>query len=524
MDLARILTYAAERYPDAVALADGERSWTYAEWTARALKLADGLAGLGVASGDRVAIGMRNGCDHATAFFAAQLLGTVAVPFNFRMKQDGITHVLHDSGARVLLTDSSIAPEVAVGAAAGLGVQRVLAGDPAAASSGSPAPLSLEELLASGEPRERDHVQPEHLSTILYTSGTTGRPKGVPLTHGNAYHRVISYVSSAGPLFGSGARTLGAAPLYHTVGLHWVLCLTVYLNGTYFPLADLSAQSLSTAITGNELTFLFGSPTLYHMLLDDGIARNYPSVTGVGFGSAPMDAGLLAAMTAAFPNACINEVFGTTETSIPFVTRNVAQWPQGALRITADHRVRIVEPGSPDDDPVEVGQPGELLVDMRNEASFRGYWQAPDKTARSVRNGWYHTGDVFQQDGDGSYFIHGRLDDMFISGGENIMPLEIEQLLLAHPAVADAAVVGTPDARWGKVVTAYLVAKQPLSSQQVDEYCRGSSLEDFKRPRRIVFVDTIPRNPSGKIVRGELLELLEQSTALAGSVDAETSI
>jgi 2-furoate---CoA ligase len=511
VDLATMLLNAADRYPDAMALVDGGRSCTYQQWATRVLGLADGLARLGVSKGDRVSIGMQNSADHATAFFAAQTMGAVAVPFNFRMKPDGIAHVLQDSGATVLITDASVPPEAAAQVSAGSGARWI---DASGAGGGS---LRLEDVVASGEARPGDRIDPDDLSAILYTSGTTGRPKGVPLTHRNAYERVVSYVASAGPAFGSGVRSLGAAPLYHTVGQHWVLCLTVYLNGCYHPLSDLAQRAMSECISRNELTLLFGSPTLYHKLLDGDAGRTYPSVTDVAFGSAPMDAGLLEEMTAAFPNASINEVFGTTEISIPFVTKDVTGRPLGALRMTADHRVRIVDPDADDDRPVADGVVGELLVDMRNEASFRGYWGAPDKTARSVRDGWYHTGDAFERDAEGNYYIRGRLDDMFISGGENIMPLEVEQVLLGHPSVLDAAVIGTPDPRWGNVVTAYLEVGEPMTPEQVDAYCRNSPLDDFKRPRRIIFLDAIPRNPSGKIVRSELRALYQERVADGGA-------
>jgi 2-furoate---CoA ligase len=515
MDLAMLLFHAADRSPDKAAVVDGERALTYAELAERAELLGAGLAGLGVGKGDRVAIGMRNTVDHITAFFATQVTGAVAVPFNFRLKPDGMAHILNDSGAKAMISDSSIAPEVAARVCADAATHWV---DASGAGSGS---LSLETLIASADVGSREAVQPDDLSVIIYTSGTTGRPKGVPLSHRNAVERVVSWVSSGGPLFDSGVRVLGAAPLYHTVGLHWGLCLNVYVNGTYYPLADIGRRAMSDCITQGELTYLLGSPTLYHILLESVPDAIYPSVRDVFFGSAPMDAGLLDAMYRAFPNASINEVFGTTEISIPFLTKKVSDWPLGALRPTADHRVRVVEPGSDDDRQVGDGEVGELLVDMRNEASFRGYWRAPEKTARAVRDGWYHTGDAFRRDAQGSYYIHGRLDDMFISGGENIMPLEVEQVLLGHPKVLDAAVIGTPDPRWGNVVTAFLEVREPTASEEIDQHCRTSSLDDFKRPRRIVFLDAIPRNPSGKIIRSELRGLYEQG--LAGNTLAESA-
>jgi 2-furoate---CoA ligase len=508
MNLRTIFLFAAERYPDRLAIVDDDLRLTYSAWSDRVIRLADGLAGCGVQHGDRVAIGMRNSSELATAFFAAQFLGAVAVPFNFRYKADGIGHVLANSGARALLTDDSIpAGEV----------KRALEMSPGTSSwitageKHSSASANIEELVTSGSHTIHHTVDPDDLSMILYTSGTTGRPKGVPLTHRNTHARMVAHLASAGPLFDSDMRSLGAAPLYHTVGLHWVLCQTVLMNGSYYPLSDTSKENMQQLVERERLTFLFGSPTLFHIML--GSSNEEPpvfeSVRDVFFGSAPMDEGQLAVMARSFPRASINEVYGTTEIGIPFVTRDSAHHKPGALRPTLDQRVRIVIPNGDPEDHIAAGEVGELIVDMGCEQVGREYWQAPEKTRERVRNGWYYTGDGFIRDEENNYFITGRLDDMFICGGENIQPAEVEQVLLRHSAVLDAAVIGTPDPRWGKVVTAFIVRGDPaVSPEDLDQYLLQSALENFKRPRRFIFVEEIPRNPSGKIVRANLAQLV----------------
>ncbi|MQA77198.1 MAG: AMP-binding protein [Streptosporangiales bacterium] len=515
MDLRTILLFAAERNPASTALASGTERLTYRELADRATALADSLRAQGVQHGDRVGIGMRNSIDHATVFLATQVMGAVAVPFNFRNKPEGIARMLADCSARAVVVDDSVHVDQ-VRTIAGRDVSLWIG-----AGNDQDVAVRLDDLVRAGSPVVHGDVGPDDLSTILYTSGTTGNPKGVPLTHRNAYARLVSYVASAGPAFDSGMRTMGAAPLYHTVGLHWVFCLTLYLNGTYYPVTELAGEAVLDLIRRERLTFLFGSPTLFHILLKapPTPAAACESVTDISFGSAPMDAGLLEKMTRYFPRAMINEVYGTTELSIPFVTRDALGAKPGALRPTTDHRIRIVDPAGGPDDVVPFGQVGELLVDMDNESCFAGYWNAPEKTAARLDGGWFRTGDAFHRDEDGNHFMTGRLDDMFISGGENIQPAEVEATLLAHAGINDVAVVGTPEPRWGQVVTAFVVRADPaLSAEAIDAHCLGSALADFKRPRRVVFLDRIPRNPSGKIVRKQVQELYRPELAASGSL------
>ena len=507
MNLRTMLLQAAERNPSHVALADSDRRLTYGDWTRQVIKLADALASLGIRHGDRVAISMRNSIEMATCLYAPQMLGAVAVPFNFRLKPDTIDHVLKDSGARVVIADDAVQAD---------GLEAVMARNPgipvirSAAASGA-REGSLEALIAGGGERMHNTVGADDLSMIVYTSGTTGKPKGVPLTQANNYGRLVTYIMTTGPYFDSGARTFGAAPLYHTVGIHWIFLQTIFVNGTYYPISKID-QNTPRLIDREGLTFLFGSPTMFRQVLAASKGK-MESVAYVAYGSAPTEQRLLDEMYEKFPNAQISEVYGTTEISIPFVTRSMEGVPPGTLRPTGDMRIRLVQPGQGIDSHVVDEEPGELIVEMDNVGIFSRYWgeDGERKTAEKVRSGWFYTGDLFKRDDSNNYTFLGRIDDMFISGGENIQPAEVETTLNNHPAVNDVAVIGTPDPDWGRLVTAFIVAaERTLSQADLDAFCKSSALENFKRPRRYVFVDAIPRNPSGKILRKDLQDLFDK--------------
>ncbi len=503
-----MLLQAAERHPEYIVLADQKRRISYENWARQVTKLADALVAMGIGHGDRVAISMRNSIEFATALYATQMFGAVAVPFNFRLKADTIDYIINDSGARALIVDDVVSADDLAAVVAKNPDILVVRSVPAHGANEH----SLQALMESGSERLHNEIDRLDLSMIVYTSGTTGRPKGVPLTHRDNYGRLVTYIMTAGPHFDTGARTFGAAPLYHTVGIHWVFLQTIFVNGTYYPISKVDGTT-PQFIKDEGITFLFGSPTLLRQVLASS-AGKMKSVTHVAYGSAPSEQSFLNEMFLKFPNATISEVYGTTEVSIPFVTRDMRGNAPGTLRPTGDHRLRLVKPGSNPDDQAVAGEPGELIIHMDNAGVFSRYWGADGerKTQEKVKDGWFYTGDLLKKDAAGNYYFLGRIDDMFISGGENIQPMEVETTLGNHPGVADAAVIGTPDPQWSQLVTAFIVATDPgLTEAKLDDFCKRSSLENFKRPRKYLFVDSIPRNPSGKILRGALMDIYVES-------------
>lgn len=528
MHLREILFQAAERFPDREAIVDGDRRVSYREWLDLVESLAESLRRRGVSRGDRVAVGLRNSLEHVTVFYALQALGAAAVPFNIRLKPERIAHVINDSGSKLAVIDGSV-DETTLGRGElfAKDFPWIVASDYPAASRTGADWTPLEDLLAASPgPVSLPAVDEDDLSVIIYTSGTTGLPKGVPLTHREAYDRLVTYIMSVGPTFDSGTRTLGAAPLYHTVGMHWIFLQTVLTNGTYYAEPKVGPGT-AELIQREGLTYLFGSPTLFKMLLEKDFDRPAESVTHIAYGSAPVGQELLDMLQRNFPRAMITEVYGTTELSIPFVTPSMTGREPGTLRRTADHRLRVVEIGGSVENEVDAGELGELVVHMGNPGVFRSYWgpEGDAKLAKNVEDGWFRTGDGFRRDDDGNYYFDGRLDDMFVSGGENIQPAEVENALNGCERVLDSAVFGTPDSTWGFVISALVVPDSPsLTVGELEDYFRSCDLENFKRPRRIHFVDEIPRNPSGKIVRAELGRKLEEilgSTAAKDRADAD---
>ena len=502
-----ILRDAVERFPSREAVVDGDVRLSYAAFYERVLRLAGWLTEQGVRSGDRICIGMENSAEHVTVLMASQVLGAVAVPFNIRMKPAAIRYIIRDSGARAVILDDRV--DLAETRQDTADIEGLLWAD---AGEGAPRgnALAYHDYLSHDPLETLPDLEETQFSQIIYTSGTTGRPKGVAISHKATYHRLVTYIMSVGPAFDSGTKTLGAAPLYHTVGIHWVYLQTLFVNGTYYPVRKVTKETLAL-MRREGLTFMIGSPTLLKMMINLADGEAIPSMRYITYGSAAAGPELLEAMYATFPNASISEFYGTTELSIPFVTPSMRAVAPGTLRMAGDFRVRIVRPGGDSEDVVQPGELGELIVHLGNAGVFETYWGPNGETMKRDKcaGEWFRTGDGLRYDTDGNYYYSGRLDDMFISGGENIQPVEVENVINQCDDVVDCAVIGAPDAVWGSIVTAFVVRSHPrLDEAAIDRLFMESDLENYKRPRRIHFVDEIPRNPSGKILRAQVRDEL----------------
>jgi 2-furoate---CoA ligase len=499
LTLAQLLERAALRRPDAEAVVDGDRRLTYAELATRARALGEGFRSLGVGRGDRVLIVLRNRLEHVLAYWALQAVGGVPTPVNFRQAAGELRYVLEDSGARVALCEPSTAGALAEAASSSP------AAIVAVGAGGPPGAVPFADL-AADHPGPAPDVHETDLSLILYTSGTTGRPKGVPRTHKNHYAGAVAHVVQCGYTWGE--RTLGVMPLYHTMGIHALTSMAA-VNGCFVCQPEWSPSEALRLIAAERLSALYLIPTLFWDLVHAPgfAAADVRSVTKLGYAGAPMLAPLTEACASAFRPAVFVNHYGSTEIYTFTVRADVAAKPGCAGRPGLHSVIRVVTAAADrrvgPDEVVKPGDKGEIIASLASDEAFAGYWNRPDADARALRDGWYFTGDMGWLDEDGELHVAGRVDDMIISGGENIHPVEVEDVLARHPEVADVAVVGEPDPRWGERVVAFVVPRAAgLTAEALDGYCRAASdLASFKRPRRVVFVTEIPKTASGKILR-----------------------
>ena len=501
LDLGRTFLQSVERNPGACALVDGAQRLTYAQWLALVGGAVRGLRDLGLRRGDHLLVVMQNRWQTATLHWACQFEGVVITPLNWRAKGDEIDYCLRDSAARAIVyepaaeaavADSALARDVArvaLGGAAGgqVAVENWLRPD------GAPAPCATAD----------------DLSLMLYTSGTTGKPKGVPRRHRAERAAALAHVAQN--LYGYSERTLGVMPLYHTMGVRSLLALAL-IDGRFVCMPKFDARAALALIEAERISHLYLVPTLYHDLLahPDFARTDTSSVRKLGFAGAPMHDALLARLDAAFrPDLFVNH-YGSSEIYTFSIDQRATAKPGSAGKSGINARLRVVrlDARGPDDlaGPREEGQ---IIADLAGDEAFEGYHNRPDADAKALRDGWYFTGDTGYFDDDGDLHVTGRVDDMIISGGENISPVDIESVLSLHPGVDEVAVAGLRDERWGQRVVAFVKPRSPradaMSPEALDAHCRQSDLVNFKRPREYVFVREIPKSPVGKILRRKLV-------------------
>jgi len=327
---------------------------------------------------------------------------------------------------------------------------------------------------------------------MLYTSGTTGRPKGVPRSHRAELSAAVAHVVQGRNTFGD--VTLGVMPLYHTMGVRSMIAMAL-LSGRLVCLPDWSPADAARLLEAERVTSLYLVPTLYHDLVSLGDLARYDlaSVRKIGYAGAPMSSTLAKRVAEVFrPDVFLNHL-GSTEVYTFTVCDRVLVKPTCAGRPGLFGTARVVRAdpernGSPDD-VLPRGETGELIVSLDSPEAFSGYWRRPDADRKAIRGGWYFTGDLVYEDEDGDLYTVGRVDDMVITGGENVHPVEVEEVLLRHADVAEACVVGLPDARLGQIVVAFVVARRAVAADALDEFCRrATDFASFKRPRRYEFV------------------------------------
>ncbi|TMJ24560.1 MAG: long-chain fatty acid--CoA ligase [Alphaproteobacteria bacterium] len=498
LDLGTSFLASVARDPDALAIVDGEVRLSYRHWYATISALVGAFDELSLRPGDHLVTVLQNNWQAATVYWACQLAGIIVTPLNWRSTSDELDFCLADAEAKALIFESVSASSVQ---ASGQAQQRTRIAVGLAAAKD----VAFESLVLGKAPPVEPRVEAEAWSVMLYTSGTTARPKGVPRRQRAERAAALAHVAQN--LYGRGERTLGVMPLYHTMGVRSLIAMSL-VGGTFVCLPRFDAARALQLIAVEKITNLYLVPTLYHDLLHDErfSATDISSVRKLGFAGAPMTDGLLRALSDAFkPDLFVNH-YGSSEIYTFTVEQNAVAKAGSAGRAGINQIVRVVRLGARSvDDLAKAGQEGEIVALLAGDESFEGYWRRPDADARALRGGWYYTGDTGFFDADGDLVVTGRVDDMIITGGENVSPVEIESCLSLHPAVSEVAVVGLADERWGQVVSAFIQRRNPVAPEHLDQFCRTSGLAGFKCPRRYVFVEAIPKSPVGKLLRRKLI-------------------
>jgi fatty-acyl-CoA synthase len=497
-----------------VVVATGERL-TYRELDVRAVRCARAWQGLGLGKGDRVAILAHNRVEYLEAFFAAPKAGVVLVPLGTRLTARELAQVVADAGAWALLYDGELA-EAARALRELVDVPHWIALD-GSTDPLQPADLSYRDLTAAADPAgfARVPCDPEDLYCLLYTSGTTGRPKGVMIPHRmvawNGYNTVCGWQlreDDVSPVF---------TPLYHAGGLMAFLVPVFVIGGTIVLHRAFDAAEVWRTMEAEGATVVLGVPTIWKLLMDAPEFRtaDLSSVRWLISGGAPLPAYIAEAYQAR--GVVFKQGFGMTEVGVNCFAMTAEESTRKVGSIGKPMmftEVRLVDGAGREAAPGEVG---EML--FRGPHVCRGYWNRPEETAAALdADGWFHSGDLARRDGEGFLYVAGRKKDMIISGGVNVYPAEIEAELVLHPGVADAAVVGVPDDTWGEASVAFVVPRpgEELSPDGLAAHL-GERLARYKVPKHWRLVDELPRTAYGKVVKGELRERWLAETETGGA-------
>ncbi len=501
------LAYWADRSPDAVCVDDGGRAWTWAQAREQAQRFANVLTSLGVGDGDRIAVLAKNRVEWAAVYAGAFLVGAVPVPLNYRQAPREWLHPLADSGAVLVVAEDSyrdgldgLRPELPA-------VRSWLTLDGPAEGWAELAPLVAE---ASPDPPP-NRIEPGHTLYQMYTSGTTGRPKGALLTHASADAN-LTQLRTALDLPQGGSNLL-AAPLFHAGGAMnlftaWVAGMTSHM------IVDFTPDGCARRMDDAAVTMASLVPAMIQAMLTHSTVvheRRFEALRLIQYGASAINDETLRRAMAVF-GCDFHQVYGQTEstavlTSLPPDVHRAALAGRPELLLSAGRplvgtELRIVDPSGAD---LARGEVGEILA--RGPQLMSGYWNLPAETRATLRDGWLHTGDAGHLDDSGLLYVSDRVKDMIVSGGENVFPKEIEDVLHQHPAVAEAAVIGVPDERWGETVHAVVVPRpgRSISADEAVGWCR-ERLGGYKCPRTVEVVGEFPRNAAGKILKRVLRE------------------
>ncbi|MBI4340030.1 MAG: long-chain-fatty-acid--CoA ligase [Chloroflexi bacterium] len=516
MNTSEFLTLSSSIVPERTAMIFEGKRISYSQLQERVNRLADALAKLGVGAGDRVAAIQVNCNEHIEAYFAAAKLDAIYVPMNFRVKSDELAFMLKDSEPKALLSGLRYC-DLVESAVGGIPSLRALVSLDGPKGNWRP----YEDLLASGANEDRfPQGDDEDTTIIMFTAGTTGTPKGVMLTYNSFSSYILSNISPADPEVEE--RNILTVPLHHIAGMQAALS-AIYGGRTLIIQRQFQVVEWMKLVQDEKANRAMMVPTMLKQLMDHPGFHQHDlsSLEVITYGAAPMPLSVIKQAIQEFPGVRFINAFGQTETASTItmlppedhvLEGTPAEVEKKLKRLSSigkplpDVEVRIVDEDSKD---VPLGHVGEIVA--RGERLMKGYWGMEEATRATIRGGWLYTGDLGYFDEDGYIFLAGRAKDFIKRGGEMVSPEEVEQVLLSHPQVEDAAIIGVPDDYWGERVRAVVVPKkgQRPKEQEIIEYCR-QRLASFKKPESVVFVEELPRNPMGKMLKRVLREQFNQ--------------
>jgi len=501
--LGDVLRRTALRVPDKTAIVCGETRWTFAEFDALVSRLAAGLAQLGVNQGKRVAVLARNSHGFAALRFALARLGAVLVPINFMLKAEEVAYILRHAGACTLATDSDLAALARSAAALQTDVRDFIwlpSEEPSAAAIGM---HRFDTLAACEKPLPMLTLASTDLLQIVYTSGTEASPKGVMLTHDAVLWQYVSCVVDAD--IASQDLTLHALPLYHCAQLDVFFGPAIFMGSTSVITAKPVPDNLLTLIERFEVTSFFAPPTVWIALLRSPAfdANRIASLAKGYYGASIMPVEVLRELAARLPKVRLWNLYGQTEIA-PLATMlgpdDQLRKPGSCGRAVLNVETRVVDDLMRD---VQPGAVGEIV--HRSPHLMLGYYHDDERSRAAFEGDWFHSGDLATIDDEGFITVVDRKKDMIKSGGENVASREVEEMIYRLPQVSEVAVIGLADPRWVEAVTAVIVLKagQSLSEAEVMAHC-STHMASFKSPKRVLFIDALPKNPSGKLLKREL--------------------
>jgi fatty-acyl-CoA synthase len=492
----QMLTRSTRRFPTKIALVNKDKRVTYKDLYERVNNLAGWFQAKGIAKGDKVALLLFTRIENAECLFALARIGAVAVPINFRLQPNEIEYILINSDAKMLIVDNELTPMIDPIRENLPSIRDIVVIEN---SSSETANYSYKNIFSNSYYPRFVELKDDDDYLIVYTSGTTGKPKGAVLTHKNVYVNAMNYSLEFG--LTKDELQLITTPMFHIGGIS-ALSMVILMGGTSVLLEKFDPEYVLQTYQSEKITYSFMVPSMWNMLLEHPRFSEYNltslRVLCTAAASTPLE--LKKRLMKHFPNAGVFDTYGQTETSPGTTTLKPTDSlnKSGSVGLSFTNvEIRVVDEQMND---VPNGQVGEII--FRGPTIMKEYYKNPEATKEAFAGGWLHSGDLVVVDEEGYITVVDRKKDMLISGGENVYPKEIEEILYTHADILEAAVVGVPDEKWGETVKAFVVLRdgKALSEQEVITYCSGK-IANFKKPRYVEFVEELPRNAAGKILK-----------------------